>query len=327
MKILYVAYTDLGRGNEFRAEAINRCTGSVARCWALNPKYHSDPDLARTKMGLQEGVYWSDMIHLSDAPPYLWDLHKAPGFIVEFRGGYLRMASSTVWDWQLATHKPILTSAELGRYVPRFHYLPLPMDMKKFTVGKNYPETELPLKVVHTPTRRDYKDTDMLIEVCNELDDVELILVEGKSYEEALEAKRGADVCFGQIKVGDYGASEREAFCLGLAVIGRLQPISRVYNPGCPIISVANKAELSARLKELSEDPELCAEIKKKSRTWAERFLSYEAVAPRQEDLYEYILRDDPEKELWKAFSDIYRNVAKEEHNITTFIDPERLCW
>jgi len=325
MKILYVAWTDLGRGNEHRARAINECTDSEAKCWAVNEKYHSD--LPRTKEGLKEGVEWADVIHQRDTYPWIFGLDVLPNFVCEFSGGFLRMYSLQIWNWQIKRKRPIITTPELGRYVPRFHYIPTPIDVSSFEVAEGWPETTPPLRVVQTPSRRDYKDTDLLIEVCEKMENVELELVEGRSYEEAIEAKRKADVYFDQIKVGDFGRSALEAMSLGLVVIGRLMPVVRAYNPGCPIVDVRNAGELREALEALIEDTSKCELLKLESRSWVEDVFSYEAVAPRMLAFYEYVLNDDPEKDLWNSFTRIYRETAQKEHGINTFIDPEKLRW
>jgi len=325
VKILYVTWSDLGRGNEHRARAINECTDSEAKCWAKNEKYHSD--FPRTKSALNKAVKWADVIHQRDCPPWTFDLENLPNLVCEFSGGYLRMYSLDIWNWQSRAMKPIITTPELGRYVPRFHYIPTPIDVKSLAPADGWPHTDHPIRIVQTPSRRDYKDTDMLIEVCKGIDGAELEVVEGRSYEEAIEAKRNADVYFDQIKVGDFGRSATEAMSLGLAVIGRLMPIARVHNPRCPIVDVRNADELREALQALVSQPEECSALKLKAREWAENFMSYEAVAPRMLSFYEYVLYDDPEKDLWREFSAIYRETAERENDIHSFIDPEKLKW
>jgi len=323
MNILYVAWTDLGNGNHARAEAINRvCDDSEARCFSLNG--HSD--YPRGKEGLQEAVNWADVIHQSDTYPWVFGLDDHPNFVCEFRGGFLRMYSITMWKWQASRKKPVITTPELGRYLPRFHYIPIPIDVNAtiYRPSERWPENNDPLVVVQSPSRRDYKDTDALIDACHRAG-VKLTLIEGKSLEEAVAEKRDGDVYFGKFKVGDFGQSEREALAMGLAVICRLQPIVRAHNPGCPIVHARGPEQLAQELEKMKHGDYL-TELKRASRKWAEDFLSYEAVAPRMLAFYEYVLYGD-DKYWFDAHSKIWKETAKREHNITNFIDVERLKW
>lgn len=319
---------DLGHGNKKRAEAINRCTRSEARCISVSTnigKYHTDypPD----NENLKEAVEWADIIHQTDTHPWILGLDKLPNFVQEFRGGYLRMYSRAIWNWQVKTKHAIITTPELGRFVPRFHFIPIPMDMAKFVPAEGWPETELPLDVLQTPTRRDYKDTDLLVETCEKVEGVRLRLVENLPLEEAIEAKRDADLYFGDIQSGDYGSNEREAAAYGTAVIGRLQPIARAYNINCPIIDVNNAAELRKTLEGMVKRPEKVAELKEATRTWAAWFLSYESVGPRMDAFYRYVLCDDDNQEAWERFSGIWKEVARVEHKITEFVNPMDWRW
>jgi len=324
MNILYVAWTDLGNGNHARAEAINRvCDGSEARCFSL--KGYSD--YPRKKEGLQEAVNWADVIHQSDTYPWIFGLDDRTNFVCEFRGGFLRMYSATMWKWQWIKKKPVITTPELGRYLPRFHYIPIPIDVNAaiYQPSEIWPENNDPLVVVQSPSRRDYKDTDALIDACHRAR-VKLKLIEGKPLNEAISGKRDGDICFGKFKVGDFGQSEKEALAMGLAVICRLQPIVRAHNPGCPIVHIRGPEQLVQELEKMKTDPDYLKDLKRASRKWAENFLSYEAIAPRMLAFYEYVLYGDDDS-WYSAHSKIWRETAKREHGIDQFVDAQKIRW
>lgn len=327
MKVLYFAHTDLGNGNKDRAEAMNRCTNWDARCMSIKETCYSD--FPQTPDGLSEAVNSADFIHQSDMypPGYGLDNLSNAGFCSEFRGGYLRMYSSTIFSYQSEHQTPIICPPELGRYVVRFHYIPIPMDMQKYRLKRGWDEVHKPLRIVHTPSRRDYKDTPLLEKVCKEVKGVELTLIEGKPLEEAIEAKRDSDICFGQIKVGSFGMAEKEAMAYGNAVIGRLLPIERAYNPRCPIIDAYDAPTLKVILERMVQSPDKVSELKRLGRHWTEQNLSYEAVAPREKALYEHIMYDDPQKDLWESFAQIWTEVGRREHNRDGFINPSKLRW
>jgi glycosyltransferase involved in cell wall biosynthesis len=233
------------------------------------------------------------------------------------------MFSKQIWKWQVEKKKPIVTGPELGRYVVRYHYLPLPVDVSSispcFDVGDG-------LRVVQTPSRRDYKDTDALIEVCDSLDNVELRIVEGRPYEDVVEALRWGDVYFCSLGLGQIGVSAREAAAYGLAVVSRLQPIVRSVLYDCPVLNVRSVEELRGALSGLAVDREQLVGLKRRSRGWAEALFSYEAVAPMMEGFYEYMWRCDDPGAAGKH-TDIWQRVAKEEHGIKEFVDPCEPRW
>jgi glycosyltransferase involved in cell wall biosynthesis len=326
MKVLYVAWTDLGNCNWLRAEALRRHTDVEAKCFSLNEANHTD--LPRTKEGLKEGVQWADVIHQSDTYPWYFGLDRHPAFIQEFRGGLVRMYSKPLWDWQIARRKAIITTPNNSRYLPRTHYMPLPMDTESMLPDDDWPRIHNPLRVIQTPTRRDYKDTDMLIEACAKVDGAELEIIEGKSKEEALEAKRRSDVYFGQMAFGNFGGSEREAMCYGLIVLNRLQPIVRFYNPGCPILQVNSVDDMASQLRWIIDNPSEALDLEERCHDWVREWFSFKAVAPRQKAFYEYILNGDDEGSKWfNIHSKIWQETAEREHGITEFIDPFTNRW
>jgi len=321
----------MGSGNWFRAQAINKCTNSNAKCWSLNGMSNYDMSEARKDTNNakppEEAIEWADVIHQSDTFPTQFGLDKHPNFVLEFRGGFLRMLSRGFWNYQAKYKIPIITVPELGRFVPRFHYIPIPFDINAMSIPyPEWPEPRHPLKVLQTPSRRDYKDTDVLIEVCNSLDDVELTIIEDQPPSAAIEAKKECDVYFDKFKAGNFGGSSKEALAMGMAVVCRLQPIVRVHNPMCPIINVGNKEDLRNVLSALASNDDFCKLMKEKSRSWASWFLSFESVAPRMEAFYEYVMFGD-DQYWWDEHSKIWKQAAKEHYGIEEFWEPMEVRW
>jgi len=338
MNILYLSWTDMGDGNWHRAEAIRHIYGDEHSVILASVNEKSKRDL---EWNIEEPdkdlLKWADIIHISDTSLISMGVDEEEKPIVwEFRGGFLRMAGRFIFNAQLDTLSSfikgtrkfplcILTTDELGRFAPRYYFIPMAYPTHLWKTCDSWPELSNPIRLVHTPSRRDYKDTDMFIESVSDLD-VEVIMLEGESYEASLDAKRHSDILYGQMRPGDIGASENEALCFGLATISRMQPISRVNRPKCPVLSPNSEEELKATIKFLLDNPKDLIDIKKKSREWAEWFISYESVAPRQIHLYNHLVNgDDP---YWhKKFSDIWKKAAIEEQNIYEFIDVSKLRW
>lgn len=98
-------------------------------------------------------------------------------------------------------------------------WLPAPFDIEYLESlrNKNYVPSKK-IKIAHSPTRRDYKNTELLIELVNKIPDLELVLVENKTNEESLQLKSTCDITFDQMHLC-YGNSGLEGMCFGHAII------------------------------------------------------------------------------------------------------------
>ncbi len=93
--------------------------------------------------------------------------------------------------------------------------------------------------------------------------DIELVLVEGRSYEESLAIYASCDLAVDQVLIGAYGQFAVEAMALGIPTICYIRDDLRSLYPGdMPIVS-ATPATLSAVIDDLirrrAEWPELAA--------------------------------------------------------------------
>ncbi|WP_029165762.1 glycosyltransferase [Aminiphilus circumscriptus] len=99
-----------------------------------------------------------------------------------------------------------------------------------YTVANWFEETDRPplltkkkLRVVHAPTNRECKGSDIILKALYDLEtifpgEIETILVEGKSYSEALAIYRDADLIVDQVLVGWYGGLAVEVMRMGKPV-------------------------------------------------------------------------------------------------------------
>lgn len=152
------------------------------------------------------------------------------------------------------------------------------------------------LRVAHAPTDRRIKGTRHVIRAVDDLraggHDVELLLVEGRSRSEAVDALRTADVFVDQLLVGWYGAAAVEAMALGRTVVAHIDPGDRSRTPpdfqrDLPIIE-ATPASLEAVLGALARErrDELAA-LGARGRAFAERWHDPIRIAERMKDDYE----------------------------------------
>lgn len=80
------------------------------------------------------------------------------------------------------------------------------------------------IKIVHAPTNRVAKGSDVIISTIEKLqrrfpDKIELCLIENTPYDEALKLYKTADIIIDQIRIGWYGAYAVEAMKMGKPVI------------------------------------------------------------------------------------------------------------
>jgi len=149
-----------------------------------------------------------------------------------------------------------------------------------------------PLKVAHSPTRKDLKNTDELLAVVQAAQEqgleVDLDLIDNVPHKECLARKRAAHVLFDHMQ-GYYGVSSLEGLSQGLAVIAGLDAWNRAHvaqfagvddSPeALPWVLAKTPEELAARLRELAADHARCRAIGEASRRFMERCWPEQKVA------------------------------------------------
>jgi glycosyltransferase involved in cell wall biosynthesis len=117
--------------------------------------------------------------------------------------------------------------------------------------------------IVHAPTNRSVKSTDLFLEAIERLQDeglpVEVDIIEHRPWRECLERKAKADIYFDQIKLG-YGCNALEVWAMGIPVVAgaddrTLDEMERRFGQ-LPFYHATEDTIYDA-LKELVESPEL----------------------------------------------------------------------
>lgn len=157
----------------------------------------------------------------------------------------------------------------------------------------------LPLRIAHAPTNRAVKGSDIVIQVCNRLIaegiNIELIMVEGMSNNEARKVYESVDILIDQLYAGWYGGLAVEAMALGKPVIAYIRENDLEYIPPqmkseLPIVN-ANAENLYEVLKKLIDSsPENLKEISRASRSYVERWHDQGIIAKQLKKEMENIL-------------------------------------
>ncbi|NQV38226.1 MAG: glycosyltransferase [Candidatus Marinimicrobia bacterium] len=167
------------------------------------------------------------------------------------------------------------------------HYLFLPYDTNQFTVKNSLNEQ---IRVAHAPTNRYYKNSQVIIDICEQMEREELInfdLIENLSHKEALARKQKADIFIDQI--GDlggwgYGMNSVESLSMGICTLNTIQEGMIDLLGDHPFVNVnANNLEIS--LYDLVNNRERIHSFGNKGKQWVSEKHNYKSVT---KSLYEY---------------------------------------
>jgi glycosyltransferase involved in cell wall biosynthesis len=183
----------------------------------------------------------------------------------------------------------ILHSAGQYPYLPQplskpVYIVPLRVDLSRYK--PQYESGHERLRIVHAPTNRRFKGTDRILEALEQVkEDFELVLVEGKTPEEALKIYRTADIVIDQISGGSYGVFSIEAMALGKPVIAYISEQTRRRHPLLPVVS-ADFDSLAEVVSSLISDKQRRLSLGKSGRAYVERYHDHVRVTSILPALY-----------------------------------------
>ena len=163
---------------------------------------------------------------------------------------------------------------------PGLRFSFLPFEYEDYHVRE---EENRKLRICHAPRSRALKGSDMIIEVCRQMErkhDVELVLIEGKPHEEAIRIKATCDIAIDQ--VGDrggtgYGVNSLETLSMGIPTLTSFTPEFEAFLPDHPFITVT-AADLAERLEEVILSPDLRRSKGVEGRRFVEEYHSPEKI-------------------------------------------------
>jgi hypothetical protein len=174
---------------------------------------------------------------------------------------------------------------------PDIHYIMMPFDNSR--LPPHQPQSGR-IRIVHCPTRRDKKGTERIIIAVQNLrprHPVELVLVEGKSQDEAVAIKATCHISIDQ--VGNqggtgYGRNSLEALAMGLPCVTEFTPEYERYwqeKGGHPFL-LATENTLESVLENLIRNPDLRTARAAPGRDWVERNHSFDATHRQLDSWY-----------------------------------------
>ncbi len=185
----------------------------------------------------------------------------------------------------------VIHDDELIPYLPKecapTYVVPLRVDISRFDTAYPVATTDT-IRIVHAPSKRAIKGTKYVLEAFNRLkekyDNIELILVEGKTQQEAFEIYKTADIIVDQLFAGTYGVFAIESMALGKPVITYISDEMKERLPEeLPIVS-GNINTVEKAMESLILDAELRYKKGVEGRKYVENYHNYKYAA--------YVLRD-----------------------------------
>jgi hypothetical protein len=171
------------------------------------------------------------------------------------------------------------------------HYLFYPYDSAE--LPQKYIDENESVTIIHSPTNRKYKGTDLIVSVIEKIKKekkINFLLMENVDRIELLKIKSRCDVSIDQVGgiMGGtgYGKAGLETLAMGIPTITNMTKDYENWLPENPFV-VANDADtLYLRLNELIESKELRIESGIAGKKWVKKYHGYEQVNKKLNELY-----------------------------------------
>ncbi len=167
-----------------------------------------------------------------------------------------------------------------------YPYDPSELPQKKIEENEN-------ITIVHSPTNRKYKGTDLILSVIEKIKKekkINFILLEKVERSKVLEIKSGSDICIDQVggSMGGtgYGKAGLETLAMGIPTITNMVQEYADWLPENPFVIANNADELYGRLNDLINSKELRSELGETGKAWVNKMHGYEQVNRRLKELY-----------------------------------------
>ncbi len=213
MRILQLATVDNGGATWFYKDALDQHTGHETRAVRTYQGWLQYPAdvIAPTTKRIASLYKWADVVHLHDEAGALIAGFEPKPTVITYHGTRYRAAPEQ-YNQRCKERGWLLTVSTLdltewgGRWVPT----------PRRDVSRDYNPAKT-FVVVHAPTCRDRKRTDLIIEAVKQAKGCKLRLIEGVPYRKCMQRKaRGSVLIDGWL---GYGSNAVEAWAMGMPVI------------------------------------------------------------------------------------------------------------
>ncbi|MBW2153076.1 MAG: glycosyltransferase family 1 protein [Deltaproteobacteria bacterium] len=316
MHILMITDNDpAGMGIAF-TKAINRYTEHTCRLITTAEKYgfayEKDihiPDIKADDYGeIEQLLKDADIFHfhiLRDenshlGPLLIRDYIKGKKILHHHHGHPNFRANSEYYrdKYQKSKRKVLVSTPDLLHLVPEATWIPNLVDLSDPLIAPA-PEPENPPVVIgQAPTRKELKNTDVLIEVVRmlqtreDLPELELRIIEMMPHRRCLVKKRACHIIFDHMQ-GYYGVSSLESLSQGKPVIAGLDDWNIMYikkfagTDDLPWVIARDKSQLEKNLARLATDQDYRKAIGRYSRKFMKYHWNEQTVVRALTTVYE----------------------------------------
>ena len=175
---------------------------------------------------------------------------------------------------------------------PDLEYIFYPYDSSELPAKEKF-EDENFVTIVHSPTNRKFKGTDLIISVIERIRQkrkIKFLLLEDLMRAEVLKLKSMSDICIDQVggTMGGtgYGKAGLETLAMGIPTITNMTKEYSDWLPENPFVIANTADELYKKIIDLIDSKSLRDEFGEKGKTWVNKFHGYESVNIRLKELY-----------------------------------------
>jgi len=278
------------------SEAINTTTPHTCKCFRKTNNYIDYPvqfETAGNQIKAREAIRGADIVHshLHLAYADVFGINKNAKYAIHYHGTGFRNNPKDM-D-KVAKSRGVLqivSNLELMQHADDLHFLENPVPFAKYSQMAKGRKRGKIFKIVHSPTSRKVKGTDILLKTIENLKSqkipVELILIEKTSHKECLKRKVEADLAFDQLHYA-MGVSALESACFGQPVIAGDEYVRKasIEKYGyCPY-TFATEKTLEETIKKFILNEEFYEEEKKRMVEHVKKYHDYGSVARRYFDI------------------------------------------
>lgn len=214
--------------------------------------------------------------------------------------------------------RTFVVRAELSLYVPDADYMPFALDLGEW---EEIPPADREVaRVVHVPSRRAFKGTDLIVRGLERLEregvPFEFRLLEGIPHDEMKKAIAQADVVVDSLPMGDYGVTSIETMAAGRVAVAYLMAEVRRLHPEIPIFDVTPD-DFVERMRLLLTDREMRRSLAARGRPYVVEHFDATKVARKHLEYYEREWPPLPARAFpdWTGFGDA-RKVERLEERV-----------
>lgn len=171
-------------------------------------------------------------------------------------------------------------------------YIFYPYDPSELPAKEKFDDADI-ITIVHSPTNRKFKGTDLIISVIDKIKGkrkIKFLLLENLPRTEVLTLKSMSDICIDQVggTMGGtgYGKAGLETLAMGIPTITNMIEEYEKWLPENPFVVANNAEQLYEKLIMLIDSKDLRTEYGERGKDWLKKYHGYESVNARLMELY-----------------------------------------